>query len=110
MFDFALELWHIPVLPASYEGDGICASCLMFHCVQCIDVGDVVVGVVTALLDAGILVTLLAVEDGMARDIDQLKITVCLSHVFYRLLIITCLLYTSPSPRDGLLSRMPSSA
>ena len=26
------------------------------------------------------------------------------------LLIIPCLLYTSPSPRDGLLSRMPSSA
>ena len=25
-------------------------------------------------------------------------------------LIKTCLLYTSPSPRDGLLSRMPSSA
>ena len=25
-------------------------------------------------------------------------------------LSITCLLYTSPSPRDGLLSRMPSSA
>ena len=24
--------------------------------------------------------------------------------------INTCLLYTSPSPRDGLLSRMPSSA
>ena len=23
---------------------------------------------------------------------------------------ILCLLYTSPSPRDGLLSRMPSSA
>ena len=23
---------------------------------------------------------------------------------------IACLLYTSPSPRDGLLSRMPSSA
>ena len=23
---------------------------------------------------------------------------------------IICLLYTSPSPRDGLLSRMPSSA
>ena len=27
-----------------------------------------------------------------------------------RLLPSTCLLYTSPSPRDGLLSRMPSSA
>ena len=26
------------------------------------------------------------------------------------LLFIGCLLYTSPSPRDGLLSRMPSSA
>ena len=25
-------------------------------------------------------------------------------------LVIFCLLYTSPSPRDGLLSRMPSSA
>ena len=24
--------------------------------------------------------------------------------------ILICLLYTSPSPRDGLLSRMPSSA
>ena len=29
-----------------------------------------------------------------------------LSHVWH----MTCLLYTSPSPRDGLLSRMPSSA
>ena len=25
-------------------------------------------------------------------------------------LSVACLLYTSPSPRDGLLSRMPSSA
>ena len=28
----------------------------------------------------------------------------------FRLLLQGCLLYTSPSPRDGLLSRMPSSA
>ena len=28
----------------------------------------------------------------------------------YKCNIYTCLLYTSPSPRDGLLSRMPSSA
>ena len=27
-----------------------------------------------------------------------------------RALVEACLLYTSPSPRDGLLSRMPSSA
>ena len=60
----------------------------LFWCVQCIDVGHIVVGVVTALLDAGLLLTLLAVEDGMARDIDQLKITVCLLYLFYQLGII----------------------
>ena len=31
-------------------------------------------------------------------------------HEFGHAEIIICLLYTSPSPRDGLLSRMPSSA
>ena len=30
--------------------------------------------------------------------------------LYYRKKHFTCLLYTSPSPRDGLLSRMPSSA
>ena len=29
---------------------------------------------------------------------------------YYQDYSISCLLYTSPSPRDGLLSRMPSSA
>ena len=29
---------------------------------------------------------------------------------YTRAMIKACLLYTSPSPRDGLLSRMPSSA
>ena len=33
-----------------------------------------------------------------------------LSYEMLRDMIYTCLLYTSPSPRDGLLSRMPSSA
>ena len=33
-------------------------------------------------------------------------ITIATSHVEYE----TCLLYTSPSPRDATLSRMPSSA
>ena len=33
------------------------------------------------------------------------------THAFFKaLLFLGCLLYTSPSPRDGLLSRMPSSA
>ena len=30
--------------------------------------------------------------------------------VIFDILYKVCLLYTSPSPRDGLLSRMPSSA
>ena len=30
--------------------------------------------------------------------------------LYHPLRLISCLLYTSPSPRDGLLSRMPSSA
>ena len=33
-----------------------------------------------------------------------------LSSAEYAATTKTCLLYTSPSPRDGLLSRMPSSA
>ena len=39
---------------------------------------------------------------GLARD---LRISVITTKRAY-----DCLLYTSPSPRDGLLSRMPSSA
>ena len=30
--------------------------------------------------------------------------------IFFQSMLYSCLLYTSPSPRDGLLSRMPSSA
>ena len=30
--------------------------------------------------------------------------------ILFEVWVHTCLLYTSPSPRDGLLSRMPSSA
>eukprot|EP01016_Furgasonia_blochmanni_P056175 TRINITY_DN9528_c0_g2_i3.p1 TRINITY_DN9528_c0_g2~~TRINITY_DN9528_c0_g2_i3.p1 ORF type:complete len:157 (+),score=23.76 TRINITY_DN9528_c0_g2_i3:158-628(+) len=38
------------------------------------------------------------------RDQDQIITSLCFC------LSCSCLLYTSPSPRDGLLSRMPSSA
>ena len=44
-----------------------------------------------------------AIVDALHINTDQLKITV---NQYSTL----CLLYTSPSPRDGLLSRMPSSA
>ena len=34
----------------------------------------------------------------------------CTGFIASHPLVVSCLLYTSPSPRDGLLSRMPSSA
>ena len=39
----------------------------------------------------------------MIKELDE-------SFTHVHLLPVSCLLYTSPSPRDGLLSRMPSSA
>ena len=47
----------------------------------------------------------LAAMKYIAKFLDMPYIKVYEVATFY-----TCLLYTSPSPRDGLLSRMPSSA
>src|SRR5680860_1318514 len=41
---------------------------------------------------------------------DPLYVTVCCRVALFLRRADCCLLYTSPSPRDGLLSRMPSSA
>ena len=46
-------------------------------------------------------------EDNMVIEFDEMK-RICWETL--QRLDHTCLLYTSPSPRDGLLSRMPSSA
>ena len=43
----------------------------------------------------------------IARKADQLELELKTARPG---VIVGCLLYTSPSPRDGLLSRMPSSA
>ena len=43
-------------------------------------------------------------------DIDLLLDVAKSSNLIPEKILLTCLLYTSPSPRDGLLSRMPSSA
>ena len=57
--------------------------------------------------------------NGYADDCSALTVGVNTSHMVNRMQKMldeltawgrTCLLYTSPSPRDGLLSRMPSSA
>ena len=48
-------------------------------------------------------------ESDLQIDLDRRKPAKS-RHVTQRKEFDTCLLYTSPSPRDGLLSRMPSSA
>ena len=45
---------------------------------------------------------------GTMGHVDHGKTT--LTAAITKVLADACLLYTSPSPRDGLLSRMPSSA
>ena len=50
----------------------------------------------------------------VTSDVADKTITVSVTsretHPIYGKQYTVCLLYTSPSPRDGLLSRMPSSA
>ena len=46
----------------------------------------------------------------IAKQLDQDKISLDINTDTITGVNYTCLLYTSPSPRDGLLSRMPSSA
>ena len=59
----------------------------------------------------GILVSLCAALLGVPLVLKRYSmIGDGLSHVSFGALSIACLLYTYPSPRDGLLSRMPSSA
>ena len=62
-----------------------------------------------------ILISLASVPKGQAQT--QVKVSTTLGEFTLELFetaapgtVENCLLYTSPSPRDGLLSRMPSSA
>ena len=55
---------------------------------------------------AGLLGSLLAVISTFFIEKTVFEIT---PKIYWEVILI-CLLYTSPSPRDGLLSRMPSSA
>ena len=49
-------------------------------------------------------------KDGKSGDCKKIFGVMALAVKCGNEVTITCLLYTSPSPRDGLLSRMPSSA
>ena len=51
------------------------------------------------------------ISEKYGLDMSQMSLKFCEIQDFMTSVIIgACLLYTSPSPRDGLLSRMPSSA
>ena len=61
------------------------------------------------------LKTIVILESTDFETIDSIKNFNCsivhqINKGYGNALILGCLLYTSPSPRDGLLSRMPSSA
>ena len=49
-------------------------------------------------------------SSGVKKVWDLLGLEYKFKKIDFKLLIIDCLLYTSPSPRDATLSRMPSSA
>ena len=70
------------------------------------------VGTISAIEEqevAGMKLELFVID--FEKDKMRLKVPVAKAmSIGMRKLSETCLLYTSPSPRDGLLSRMPSSA
>ena len=66
-----------------------------------------------AEINEGRFIDLIEIDGASNRGIDDIREII--ERVQYtpskgRFKIYICLLYTSPSPRDGLLSRMPSSA
>ena len=69
---------------------------------------DSTVAAVIASKAVGDLLHCVYVDTGFTRKNETEEIETMLEEQGINL--ITCLLYTSPSPRDGLLSRMPSSA
>ena len=75
-----------------------------------LDTQDAVLPPQIDIYDAALLQQLEALPDGVIAPSERIA-PLQPDHLAY--LIYTsgsCLLYTSPSPRDGLLSRMPSSA
>ena len=71
-----------------------------------IDSGGTIVNAAKALKDRGAKEVYVYITHGVlsGEAVNKIKKSVIKN------LVITCLLYTSPSPRDATLSRMPSSA
>ena len=59
-------------------------------------------------VDLARLLVLAVVDHGVAGALGVAAVAA--ARVLVDVMVGNCLLYTSPSPRDGLLSRMPSSA
>ena len=55
-------------------------------------------------------VTIIACSGGVDSTVAAVIANQAVGDLLHCVYVDTCLLYTSPSPRDGLLSRMPSSA
>ena len=66
-------------------------------------VGSILIGAIAGLV-------LLNYVQGVEEDVENRVARVDVFVITQDVIAGTCLLYTSPSPRDGLLSRMPSSA
>ena len=91
-----------------------------FHRIQ--TPGEILAGPMLWVAIGGLVVNLVVFKILTGADQENLNIRGAVLHVLGDLLgsiaaivaalaiMKTCLLYTSPSPRDGLLSRMPSSA
>ena len=62
-----------------------------------------------ALVVSGLLLSVSAWSDELVQEILAIEADPDYGE-YLSAECMTCLLYTSPSPRDGLLSRMPSSA
>jgi len=48
----------------------------MLIVLQSLERRDIVVGIVTSVIDSGLVISLLCMDNGKARDIDELKISV----------------------------------
>ena len=66
------------------------------------------IGIKTDVFNDQISKELKKINDQLELDLN--KINIILDPFKFKLVLKTCLLYTSPSPRDKRQSRMPSSA
>ena len=100
MMDYILE-----ILPALVSGAGMTLKVFFFTLLGSIPLGIIIAFILQSSFKP--LRYLINLYIWLMRGTPLL---LQLIFVFYGLPLIGCLLYTSPSPRDATLSRMPSSA